>query len=189
MKNLRRIVDYPTFAESINKSRRKKLVDFIKRSRLDLRMPEREVEVMPLCGWYEYEDPVRERRKDSGEIKAFIKMKNVVFMIFDKLEDGKEDCSCITFDAELFEFLGESLAAAAVTQTQTQPQPSQIVKKDGTPFAGFNGGRKKRGLTAEEKARIREMRKAGKNVNAIARELHISNRVISEFVKIDKDKR
>lgn len=181
MKNLRRIVDYPTFAESINKSKRKKLVDFVKRERLNLRMPEREVEVMPLCGWYEYADPVKERRKDSGEIKAFIKMKNVVFMIFDKLEDGKEDCSCITFDAELFDFLGESLAAAAVTPQPTQ-QP-QIVKKDGTPFAGFNGGRRKKVLTAEEKARIVAMRKDGKNVNAIAKELHISNRVISEFVK------
>lgn len=186
MKNLRRIVDYPTFAESINKSRRKKLVDFIKRSRLDLRMPEREVEVMPLCGWYEYEDPAKERRKDSGEIKAFVKMKDVVFMIFDKLEDGKEDCSCITFDAELFDFLGESLAAAAVTPQPTQ-QP-QIVKKDGTPFAGFNGGRRKKSLTDEEKARIIAMRKDGKNVNVIAKELHISNRVISEFVKIEKDK-
>ena len=178
---IRRVISYTEFVVSINKSKRKKLVDFVKRERLNLRMPEREVEVMPLCGWYEYADPAKERRKDSGEIKAFIRMKNVVFMIFDKLEDGKEDCSCITFDAELFEFLGDSLAAAAVTQTQ--PQPSQIVKKDGTPFAGFNGGRRKKVLTAEEKARIVAMRKDGKNVNAIARELHISNRVISEFVK------
>lgn len=180
---IRRVISYTDFVVSINKSKRKKLVDFVKRERLNLRMPEREVEVMPLCGWYEYADPAKERRKDSGEIKAFIRMKNVVFMIFDKLEDGKEDCSCITFDAELFEFLGDSLAAAAVTQTQTQPQPSQIVKKDGTPFAGFNGGRRKKVLTAEEKARIVEMRKEGKNVNMIARDLHISNRVISEFVK------
>lgn len=178
---IRRVISYTDFVVSINKSKRKKLVDFVKRERLNLRMPEREVEVMPLCGWYEYADPAKERRKDSGEIKAFIRMKNVVFMIFDKLEDGKEDCSCITFDAELFDFLGESLAAAAVTQTQ--PQPSQIVKKDGTPFAGFNGGRRKKSLTDEEKARIIAMRKDGKNVNVIARELHISNRVISEFVK------
>lgn len=184
---IRRVISYTDFADSINKSRRKKLVDFVKRARLELRMPEREVEVMPLCGWYAYADPVKERRKDSGEIKAFVKMKDVVFMVFDKLEDGAEDFSCLVFDKMLFDFLGESLAAAAVTPQPTQ-QP-QIVKKDGTPFAGFNGGRKKRGLTAEEKARIREMRKAGKNINAIARELHISNRVISEFVKIDKDKR
>ena len=48
---------------------------------------------------------------------------------------------------------------------------------------GFCGGRKKRGLTDEETARIREMRDAGRNINDIAKELHISNRVISEFVK------
>lgn len=182
---IRRVINFTDFSGSINKSRRKKLVDFVTQERKRARMPEREVEVMPLCGWYEYEDPAKERRKDSGEIKAFVRIKNVVFMIFDKLEDGKEDCSCITFDAELFAFLGESLAAA-VTQQPTQPQP--ILKKDGTPFAGFRGGRKRKTLTDEEKARILEMRDAGKNVNEIARELHISNRVISEFVKIEKDK-
>ena len=63
------------------------------------------------------------------------------------------------------------------------PQHAQITKKDGTPFAGFNGGRKKKELTDEEKARILALRKAGNNVNVIARELHISNRIISEFVK------
>ena len=177
----RSVINFTDFSGSINKSRRKKLVDFVTQERKRAGLPPREVEVMPLCGWYEYEDPAKERRKDSGEIKAFIKMKDVVFMIFDKLEDGKEDCSCITFDTELFDFLGGSLAAAAVTPTQ--PQPSQIVKKDGTPFAGFHGGRKRKVLTDEEQAQIREMRKAGRNVNAIARELHISNRVISEFVK------
>lgn len=176
MKNLRRIVDYPTFAESINKSKRKKLVDFVKRARLDLRMPEREVEVMPLCGWYEYEDPAKERRKDSGEIKAFVKIQDVVFMIFDKLENGAEDFSYIIFDDDLVDFIGDSLADVAET-------PPQILKKDGTPFAGFRGGRKKKSLTDEEKARIIAMRDEGKNVNVIARELHISNRVISEFVK------
>jgi hypothetical protein len=183
MKNLRRIVDYSTFAGSINKSKRSKLVAHIHRERTNKRLPEREVEVMPLCGWYEYADPVKERRKDSGEIKAFIRMKDVVFMVFDKLEDGAEDFSYIIFDDDLVEFIGDSLAAAVI---ETQ-QPPQILKKDGTPFAGFRGGRKRKELTDEERARIREMRKAGHNVNTIARELHISNRVISEFVKIDKD--
>lgn len=183
---IRRVISYTDFVVSINKSKRKKLVDFVKRERLNLRMPEREVEVMPLCGWYEYADPAKERRKDNGEIKAFIKMKDVVFMVFDKLEDGAEDFSCLVFDKMLFDFLGESLAAAAVTPQPTQ-QP-QIVKRDGTPFAGFHGGRKRKVLTDAEKARILELRKAGHNVNAIARELHISNRVISEFVKIEKDK-
>lgn len=182
---IRRVISYTDFVVSINKSKRKKLVDFAKRERLNLRMPEREVEVMPLCGWYEYADPAKERRKDNGEIKAFVKMKDVVFMIFDKLEDGAEDFSYIIFDDDLVDFIGDSLAAD-VAET---PPPPQIVKKDGTPFAGFRGGRKKKSLTDEEKARIIAMRKDGKNVNAIARELHISNRIISDFVKIDKDKR
>lgn len=181
---IRRVVNFTDFSGSINKSKRKKLVDFVTQERKRARMPEREVEVMPLCGWYEYEDPAKERRKDSGEIKAFVRIQDVVFMIFDKLEDGAEDFSYIIFDDDLVDFIGDSLAADV-----TETPPPQIVKKDGTPFAGFHGGRKPKTLTDEEKARIAEMRKEGKNVNVIARELHISNRVISEFVKIDKDKR
>lgn len=172
MKNLRRIVDYPTFASAINKSKRKKLVEHIRRDRTDKRLPERDIQVMPLCGWYEDTNP----RRDEGVIRAIVKIQDVVYIIYDNLNDGKEDYYYALVDEDIVDFIG-----AAVTQTQ--PQPSQIVKKDGTPFAGFNGGRKKRGLTAEEKARIVAMRKDGKNVNAIARELHISNRVISEFVK------
>ena len=176
MKNLRRIVDYATFASAINKSKRKKLVEHIRRERIDKRLPERDVQVMLLCGWYADTNP----RRDEGEIRAIVKIQDVVYIIYDNLNDGKEDYNYIPVDDDIMGFIGAAQPAIA--------QPSQIVKKDGTPFAGFNGGRKKRGLTAEEKARIREMRKAGKNVNAIARELHISNRVISEFVKIEKDK-
>lgn len=178
---IRRVINFTDFSGSINKSRRKKLVDLVTQERKRARMPEREVEVMPLCGWYEYADPAKERRKDSGEIKAFVKIQDVVFMIFDKLEDGAEDFSYIIFDDDLVDFIGDSLADVVETP------PPQILKKDGTPFAGFRGGRKKKSLTDEEKARIIAMRDEGKNVNVIARELHISNRVISEFVKINKD--
>lgn len=169
MKNLRRIVDYATFASAINKSKRKKLVEHIRRERIDKRLPERDVQVMLLCGWYADTNP----RRDEGEIRAIVKIQDVVYIIYDNLNDGKEDYNYIPVDDDIMGFIG-------ATQ---QPAAPQIVKKDGTPFAGFNGGRKRRGLTDEEKAQIREMRKAGHNVNAIARELHISNRVISEFVK------
>lgn len=172
MKNLRRIVDYTTFKASINKSKRSKLVksvDQIRRERTD-RLPEREIQVMPLHGWYE-DTP---KKRDEGTIRAIVKIQNVVLIISDNLTDGAEDYYYTFVDDDIVDFIG-----AAQTQTQTAP----IVKKDGTPFAGFHGGRKKRGLTDEEQAQIREMRKAGRNVNAIARELHISNRVISEFVK------
>lgn len=179
MKNLRRIVDYPTFAAAINKSRRKRLVEHIRRDRTDKRLPERDIQVMPLYGWEEGTP----KKSDDGVIRAIVRIQDVVYIVFDNLSDGKEDYYYALVDEDIVDFIG----AAQPTPTQTQPQPSQIVKKDGTPFAGFNGGRKRKTLTDEEKAQIREMRKAGKNVNAIARELHISNRVISEFVKKEKD--
>ena len=172
MKNLRRIVDYATFASAINKSRRKKLVEHIRRERIDKRLPERDVQVMLLCGWYADTNP----RRDEGEIRAIVKIQDVVYIIYDNLNDGKEDYYYTLVDDDIMGFIGAA-------QTQTAP----IVKKDGTPFKGFNGGRKRKELTDEETARIREMRDAGHNVNAIARELHISNRVIAEFVKKEKD--
>ena len=174
MKNLRRIVDYTTFKASINKSKRSKLVksvDQIRRERIDKRLPERDVQVMLLCGWYADTNP----RRDEGEIRAIVKIQDVVYIIYDNLNDGKEDYNYIPIDDDIMGFIGADAQPAAAVP--------QIVKKDGTPFAGFHGGRKKRGLTDEEKAKILELRKAGHNVNAIARELHISNRVISEFVK------
>lgn len=172
MKNLRRIVDYPTFAAAINKSKRKRLVEHIHRERTQKRLPERDINVMPLHGWEQDTKP----RRDDGVIRAIVKIQDVVFIISDNLTDGAEDYYYARVDDDIMGFIGAA-------QTQTAP----IVKKDGTPFKGFNGGRKRKELTDEETARIREMRDAGHNVNAIARELHISNRVISDFVKIEKD--
>ena len=176
MKNLRRIVDYTTFKASINKSKRSKLVksvDQIRRERTD-RLPEREIQVMPLHGWEEGTP----KKSDVGEIRAIVKIQDVVLIISDNITGGAEEYHYTLVDEDIVDFIGA---------TSTQPQPAQIVKKDGTPFAGFNGGRKSRILTDEEQDKIREMRKAGHNVNAIARELHISNRVIAAFVKKEKD--
>lgn len=169
MKNLRRIVDYPTFAGAINKSKRSKLVksiDQIRRERTD-RLPERDIQVMPLHGWYE-DTP---KKRDDGVIRAIVKIQDLVLIIYDNIADGAEDYYYTLVDDDIMGFIGAA------------PQPAAPIKKDGTPFKGFCGGRKKRGLTDEETARIREMRDAGRNINDIAKELHISNRVISEFVK------
>lgn len=170
MKNTRRIVDYQTFAGSINKSKRSKLVAHIHRERTgtDKRLPERDIQVMPLHGWEEGTP----KKSDVGEIRAIVKIQDVVLIISDNLTDGAEDYYYTFVDEDIVDFIGAA-----------QPTAAPIVKKDGTPFAGFNGGRKKRGLTDEEQSQIREMRDAGRNINEIARELHISNRVISEFVK------
>ena len=175
MKNLRRIVDYPTFAAAINKSKRSKLVAHIHRERTgrDKRLSERDIQVMPLYGWEE-DTP---KKRDDGTIRAIVKIQNVVFIISDNIKDGAEDYYYALVDEDIVDFIGAA-------QTQTAPI-APIAKKDGTPFKGWNGGRKRKELTDEEQAQIHEMRKAGRNINEIARELHISNRVISEFVKKD----
>lgn len=169
MKNLRRIVDYPTFAAAINKSKRSKLVksvDQIRRERTD-RLHERDIQVMPLHGWYA-DTP---KKRDDGVIRAIVKIQDVVLIIYDNIADGSEDYYYTLVDDDIMGFIGAAQPTAAP------------MKKDGTPFAGFNGGRKRKVLTDEEQVRIREMRKEGRNINEIAKELHISNRVISEFVK------
>ena len=172
MKNLRRIVDYPTFAAAINKSKRSKLVksvDQIRRERTD-RLHERDIQVMPLHGWYA-DTP---KKRDDGVIRAIVKIQDVVLIIYDNIADGSEDYYYTLVDDDIMGFIGAGSPAGT---------PPQIVKKDGTPFKGFHGGRKRKELTDEEQAQISEMRDAGHNVNAIARALHISNRVIAAFVK------
>lgn len=169
MKNTRRIVDYPTFAAAINKSKRKRLVEHISRERRDKRLPERDIKVMPLHGWEEDTKP----KRDNGVIRAIVKIQNVVFIISDNLTDGAEDYYYARVDEDIVDFIGAA----------QQPAAAPIVKKDGTPFKGFRGGRKRKELTDEEQDKIREMRKAGHNINEIARALHISNRVISRVVE------
>lgn len=169
MKNLRRIVDYPTFAGAINKSKRKRMVEHISRERRDKRLPERDIKVMPLHGWEEDTKP----KRDNGVIRAIVKIQNVVFIISDNLTGGAEDYYYALVDEDIVDFIGAA----------QQPAAAPIVKKDGTPFAGFHGGRKRKELTDEEQAQIREMRDAGHNINEIARALHISNRVISRVVE------
>ena len=127
---------------------------------------------MPLHGWYA-DTP---KKRDDGVIRAIVKIQDVVLIIYDNIADGAEDYYYTLVDDDIMGFIGTA-----------QPSAAPIVKKDGTPFAGFHGGRKRKVLTDEEKARIREMRDAGCNINEIARELHISNRVISRVVEKEKD--
>ena len=169
-----RVVDYSTFARSINKSKRSKLVGLVHEWKTHRRIPDHMIQVMPLYGWGEGNNP----RRDDGEIRAIIKIQDVVFIVFDNLIDGAEDFCHTLIDEDMLRFLG----AGATSERRSAPIQT-IKKKDGTPFAGFNGGRKRKTLTDKEKAQILAMREEGKNVNVIARELHISNRIVSGFVK------
>ena len=131
-------------------------------------------------GWIEYEKAGKgAETRQRGNQSIYQDSRRYCVFRFDKLgDDGKEEFSRTLIDEEAMMFLG------ATFDCDQAPQHAQITKKDGTPFAGFNGGRKRKTLTDEEKAQILAMREEGKkNVNIIARELHISNRIISEFVK------
>ena len=57
MSSVHRVVDYPEFAESINKSKRRKLVEYIRKERTYKRVPERAIQVIPLYGWFEDNNP------------------------------------------------------------------------------------------------------------------------------------
>ena len=56
----------------------------------------------------------------------------------------------------------------------------------GKPFAGWRGGRPRRVLSDEEKAQIDAARADGKTIDAIAKAMHISNRVVSAYCKMPK---
>lgn len=56
----------------------------------------------------------------------------------------------------------------------------------GKPFAGWKGGRPRRVLTSAEKAQIDAARADGKTIDAIAHDMHISNRVVSAYIRMSK---
>lgn len=54
------------------------------------------------------------------------------------------------------------------------------------PFSGWRGGRPRRVLNDEEKAAIDAARATGKTIDVIASDMHISNRVVSSYLKMSK---
>lgn len=54
------------------------------------------------------------------------------------------------------------------------------------PFSGWRGGRPRRVLSDTEKAAIDKARTDGKTIDAIAKAMHISNRVVSAYCKMPK---
>lgn len=81
--------------------------------------------------------------------------------------------------AQIAEMLAD-YAPSLFAPSATAPQPPE------KPFAGWKGGRPRRVLTAEEKTQIDAAREAGKTIDAIAKAMHISNRVVSVYCKMSK---
>ena len=93
--------------------------------------------------------------------------------------------TCKVIEPPIWELndLADMLAPFAPPSLFPAPQPPQ---QPGKPFAGWKGGRPRRVLTAEEKTQIDAAREAGKTIDAIARDMHISNRVVSAYIKMSK---
>ena len=81
--------------------------------------------------------------------------------------------------AQIAEMLAD-YAPSLFAPSATAPQPPE------KPFAGWRGGRPRRVLSDEEKAQIAAARADGKTIDAIAAEMHISNRVVSAHLKMSK---
>lgn len=81
--------------------------------------------------------------------------------------------------AQIAEMLAD-YAPSLFAPSATAPQPPE------KPFAGWRGGRPRRVLSDEEKAQIAAARADGKTIDAIAAEMHISNRVVSAYCKMSQ---
>ena len=104
-----------------------------------------------------------------------------VEIIFDERTTW-ENCRSFPVRDPLPAQIAEMLADFAPSLFASPQSPQQPEK----PFAGWKGGRPHRVLTAEEKTQIDAAREAGKTIDAIARDMHISNRVISAYIKMSK---
>ena len=83
--------------------------------------------------------------------------------------------------AQVAEMLAD-YAPSLFTSESAQDAPGEPDK----PFKGWRGGRPRRVLTSAEKAQIDAARADGKTIDAIAKDMHISNRVVSAHIKMSK---
>ena len=83
--------------------------------------------------------------------------------------------------AQIAEMLAD-FAPSLFASESAQDAPGEPDK----PFKGWRGGRPRRVLTSAEKAQIDAARADGKTIDAIAKAMHISNRVVSAYLKMSK---
>ena len=102
---------------------------------------------------------------------------NTFVIVVDNLS-SYETCKIIEPPIWDLQDLAGLLAPFAPSATALQPSEK--------PFAGWRGGRPRRVLSDEEKAQIAAARADGKTIDAIAAEMHISNRVVSAHLKLSK---
>lgn len=146
--------------ELVNQSRRKKLLAAMK---------ERDGEdARAFIRWTEHNEP-KTNREDKGAVMVQLVCRNRYtptrfdFWTFvDVIADGEETLT------HFYQRLAD------VQEFAVNPKEAYIVPRKKT-------GRPRRELTAEERGRLDALRQAGLSINAIAKELHISNRLVMGY--------
>ena len=163
--------DWSFFEKHINKKLRSRLAKWIAE-----RKQEAGWRFLPLRGW----SAKTKKAEDGGMIvlAASNRALNTFALVVDDLGIIE---TCKVIEPPIWELndLADMLAPFAPPSLFPAPQPEK-------PFAGWKGGRPRRILTAEEKTQIDAAREAGKTIDAIARDMHISNRVVSAYCKMPK---
>lgn len=170
--------DWKFFMQHINKSRRKKLARWIEDNTI-----EGGTRYLHLYGW----SAKTKKAEDGGMIVLIVaNSKYKTFAIVIDNYTSYEEFRVIDPKpwelSDIAELLERYVAPSLFAKKNTQDAAGASDKT----FKGWKGGRPRRVLSAEEKAAIDAARADGKTIDAIARELHISNRVISAYCKMSK---
>lgn len=169
--------DWKFFMQHVNKSRRKKLARWIEDNTI-----EGGTRYLHLYGW----SAKTKKAEDGGMIVLIVA--NTKYKSFDLIIDNYtsyEEFRVISPKpwelSDIAELLERYVAPSLFTKNARDAQDAA-----GKPFAGWRGGRPRRVLSDAEKAAIDAARADGKTIDAIAKKMHISNRVISAYLKTSK---
>jgi len=158
----------------INKSRRKKLMKFLKEHQGE------EARIIPAVP---RDDIPKSNKEDRGTMAFFFVSRNVYykdrmdfFTLVDILDADKKETLIKLYKPKgtMLEFLGQEEAVPSY-----DPAKQYVIDREKV-------GRPRRVLSDSEKLKIRQLRCQGKGYNAIAKEMRISNRrVINECRRQD----
>jgi DNA-binding CsgD family transcriptional regulator len=162
--------DWSFFEKHINKKLRSRLAKWIAE-----RKQEAGWRFLPLRGW----SAKTKKAEDGGMIvlAASNRELNTFVLVVDNLSSYE---TCKIIEPPIWDLQDLAGLLAPFAPSATAPQPPE------KPFAGWRGGRPRRVLSDAEKAQIDAGRADGKTIDAIAKTMHISNRVVSAYLKMSK---
>ncbi len=170
--------DWKFFMQHINKSRRKKLARWIEDNTI-----EGGTRYLHLYGW----SAKTKKAEDGGMIVLIVaNSKYKTFAIVIDNYTSYEEFRVIDPKPWELSDIAELLERYVAPSLFNKNAQDAAGASEKPPFKGWKGGRPRRVLNDEEKAAIAAARAAGKTIDAIAAEMHISNRVISSYLKMSK---